>query len=267
MGEHMRRAWEDFLAAECAVHPTLLVLDDLQWGDLPTVRLIGAALGSLKSLPWMVLSLARPEVYELFPKLWVERDAQQIRLDQLTRRAGERLVRQVLDASVDAQTVERLVAMADGNAFYLEELIRAEAEGKGDVVPETVVSMVEARLEALEAEARRVLRAASIFGEVFWQGGVEALLGGARRGAQADEWISLLVEREILVQRPESRFPGELELSFQHALLREGAYAMLIEADRILGHKLAAAYLEAVGETDSTVIAAHRERGKERGKK
>jgi eukaryotic-like serine/threonine-protein kinase len=263
MGEQMRRAWEDFLAAECAVHPTLIVLDDLHWGDLPTVRFIGAALGSLKSLPWMVLALARPEVHELFPKLWVERDAQQIRLDQLTRRASERLVRQVLGLSVDPHTVERLVAMADGNAFYLEELIRAVAEGKDTALPETVVAMVEARIEALEAEARRVLRAASVFGEVFWQGGVEALLGGARRGAQADQWISLLVEREVLVNRPESRFPGETEYAFRHALLREGAYAMLTEDDRILGHKLAVAYLEARGESDPMVLAEHCERGKE----
>jgi eukaryotic-like serine/threonine-protein kinase len=263
MGEQMRRAWEDFLAAECGAHPILIVLDDLHWGDLPTVRFIGAAMGNLKSLPWMVLALARPEVHELFPKLWVERDAQQIRLDQLTRRAGERLVRQVLGPSVEPQTVERLVAMADGNAFYLEELIRAVAEGKGEALPDTVVAMVEARIEALEAEARRVLRAASVFGEVFWQSGVEALLGGARRGVQADQWISLLVDREVLVQRLESRFPGEAEFSFRHALLREGAYAMLTEDDRILGHKLAASYLEARGESDPMMLAEHCERGKE----
>ena len=48
-----------------------------------------------------------------------------------------------------------LVERADGNAFYLEELIRAAAEGKGADLPETVLAMVQARLEALDAEARR----------------------------------------------------------------------------------------------------------------
>jgi eukaryotic-like serine/threonine-protein kinase len=260
MSEQMMRAWEDFIAAECAAHPTLIVLDDLHWGDPQTVRFIGAALASLKSIPWMVLGLARPEVHELFPKLWVERDAQQIRLDQLTRRAGERLVRQVLGPSVDPQTVERLLAMADGNPFYLEEPIRAVAQGKGDALPETVVAMVESRIEAFEAEARRVLRAASVFGEVFWQGGVEALLGDVPRGGKADQWISLLVAREVLVHRPGSRYPGETELAFRHALLRAGAYAMLTERDRVLGHKLAAAYLEVQGESDPMVLAEHRTR-------
>jgi hypothetical protein len=264
--EQMRRAWEDFLEAECAAHPVLILLDDLQWGDLPTVRFIGAALGDRKSLPWMVLALARPEIHELFPRLWVERDAQQIRLDQLTRRASERLIKEVLGPAVPPETVERLVAMADGNAFYLEELIRAVVEGKGAALPETVVAMVEAKLEGLEAEARRVLRAASIFGEVFWQGGVEALLGGARRGAQVGEWLSLLVEREVLVQRPESRFSGEVELAFRHALLREGAYAMLTEEDRVLGHKLAAEFLEAQGARDPRMLAKHHERIRDHGR-
>ena len=265
MGEQVQRAWEDFVAAECAAHPVLILLDDLHWADHPSLRFISAALANLKSLPWMVLGLARPEIHELFPRLWVERDAQQIRLDQLTRKAGERLIRQALGhgSAVPKELVERLLAMADGNAFYLEELIRAVAQGKRDALPETVVAMVEAGLESLEAEARRVLRAASIFGEVFWQGGVEALLGGATRGAHAGEWLSLLVDREVLVVQPESRFPGETELRFRHTLLREGAYAMLTESDRVLGHRLAAAYLEAQGESDALVLAEHWERGRE----
>ena len=75
--------------------------------------------------------------------------------------------------------MERLVNRAEGNAFYLEELIRAVAEGKDAALPETVLAMVETRLARLPFEARRVLRAASVFGEVCWEGGVIVLLGGA----------------------------------------------------------------------------------------
>ncbi|MFS8071112.1 MAG: ATP-binding protein, partial [Byssovorax sp.] len=171
MGDQMRRAWEDFLRAESSAQPVLLVLEDLHWGDLPTVRFVDAALRDLKNQPWMVLALARPEVHELFPKLWAERGVQEMRLKELTGKACEKLIRQVLGASVGADTVERLIAQADGHAFFLEELIRAVAEGKGAALPETVLAMVEARLEGLETEARRVLRAASIFGEVFWHSG------------------------------------------------------------------------------------------------
>jgi serine/threonine protein kinase/tetratricopeptide (TPR) repeat protein len=263
MGDQMRRAWEDFLRAECSAQPVLLVLEDLHWGDLPTVRFVDAALRDLRNQPLMVLALARPEVHELFPKLWADRGVQEMRLKELTSKASERLIRQVLGSAVSVETVERLVAQADGHAFFLEELIRAVAEGKGAALPETVLAMVEARLEGLEAEARRVLRAASIFGEVFWHGGIASLLGGPGRSHKTQDWLAALVEREVLVRRDESRFPGEQEFAFRHALLREGAYAMLTDGDRVLGHKLAAHWLDQVGEHDPMVLAEHLERGRD----
>jgi hypothetical protein len=262
MGEQMRRAFLDLLRAEAARQPVLLVLEDLHWGDLPTVRFVDAALRDLGDRPWMVLALARLEVHELFPQLWVERGAQHVGLKPLTRRASEQLARQVLGDAVGADTIERLVTQADGHAFYLEELIRAVAERKGAALPETVLAMVQARLEALDPEARRVLRAASIFGEVAWPGGVAALLGDAPP-ERAGEWLARLVDLEVLVRRPESRFPGEPELAFRHALLREGAYAMLTDDDRRLGHRLAAAWLAEHGEGDAMVLAEHCERGGE----
>ncbi|HWO22540.1 MAG TPA: protein kinase [Kofleriaceae bacterium] len=146
MNEQMRKAWMDFLQVETAVHPVLLVLEDLHWGDFGTVRFIETALRERNKQPWMVLAFARPEVYEVFPRLWAERNVQEIRLKTLGRKAGERLVRQVLGDSVEPETIERLVKQADGNAFYLEELIRAVAEGKESALPETVLAMVETRL-------------------------------------------------------------------------------------------------------------------------
>jgi eukaryotic-like serine/threonine-protein kinase len=61
--------------------------------------------------------------------------------------------------------------------------------------------------------------------------------------------------------RPDSRFPGEREFVFLHALLREGAYASLTEDDRRLGHRLAGDWLERRGEIDPMVLASHFERG------
>jgi tetratricopeptide (TPR) repeat protein len=260
MGGQVRRAWEDFLRAECAAQPVLLVLEDLHWGDLPTVQFVDSALRSLKKLPLMVLAMARPQVHEMFPKLWAERDLHEVRLNALPRKASERLVRQVLGDAVAPETVDRLVRQADGHAFYLEEVIRAYAEGKGDALPETVLAMVQVRLEGLDGEARRVLRAASVFGEVFWPGGVAALLGGGPRSLRAKDWLQTLVEEEVLMLRPDSRFTGEAELAFRHALLREGAYAMLTEKDRALGHRLAAEWLQEAGENDPIVLAEHFER-------
>jgi hypothetical protein len=120
-------------------------------------------------------------------------------------------------ASCGSDTVKRLVKQADGNAFYLEELIRAVAEGKDAALPDTVLAMVEARLARLPFEARRVLPAASVFGEVCWESGVALLLGGAMTATAVGEWLTRMVEQEVLVARPDSRFLGERELAFRHA--------------------------------------------------
>jgi eukaryotic-like serine/threonine-protein kinase len=258
MSEQMRRAWLDFLDAETAAHPVLLVLEDLHWGDFGTVRFLDTALRDRSERPWMVLALARPEVFEVFPRLWAERqNVQEIRLKELSRKAGERLVRQVLGDTVGPETIEHLVRQAEGNAFYLEELIRAAAEGKDGALPDTVLAMVDARLGRLTVEARRVLRAASVFGEVCWESGVVVLLNGVMAAATVSEWFTRLVEQEVLAVRPDSRFPGERELVFRHALLREGAYASLTEDDKRLGHRLAGGWLERHGEADPMVLANH----------
>ncbi|HEX3477091.1 MAG TPA: hypothetical protein VHT91_18835, partial [Kofleriaceae bacterium] len=163
--------------------------------------------------------------------------------------------------------VERLARQADGNAFYLEELIRTAAEGKDGgkdaALPQTVLAMVETRLARLPFEARRVLRAAGVFGEVCWEDGVIAVLDGIMPAPIVAEWVARLVEHEMLVVRPDSRFPGERELAFRHALLREGAYATLTDDDRGLGHRRAGDWLEQRGEANPMVLAGHLERGGE----
>ncbi|UQA56005.1 serine/threonine-protein kinase [Polyangium aurulentum] len=260
MNDRMFGAFLDFISAECEAHPTLLVLEDLHWGDHPTVQFLDRALRERAESPLFVLALARPEVYERFPQLWAGRTVYDIRLNQLSKKASERLARHVLGERVAPGTLERLVRLSEGNAFYLEELIRATAEGKGADLPETVVAMVQSRLGGLDEASRRLLRAASVFGEVFWAGGVAALVGASERGA---ERLLDLAQRELVMHRAEGRFPGEEELAFRHALVREGAYGMLTEEDRTLGHRLAGEWLERRGEQDALVLAEHFERGGE----
>ncbi|UQA63043.1 serine/threonine-protein kinase [Polyangium aurulentum] len=263
MAEQIRVAFEDFMAAQCAAGPLVVVLEDLHWGDTPSVRLLDRALGALRDRPFALVALARPEVYDVFPRLWEGRSIDEMRLGEMGRRAAENLARNALGDAVDTALVARIVDLAAGNAFYLEELIRAVAEGRGGALPETVLGMVESRLAALEPEARRVLRAASVFGEVFWTGGIAALLGVEPGTAPSMAWLDRLVDREVLVRRRASRFAGEVELCFRHALLREGAYATMTAADRALGHRLAAEWLERAGEADPLVLATHFERAGE----
>jgi len=263
MLDQVRAAFVDFLSAECAANPVLLIIEDLQWGDLPSVRLLDAALRDIKEKSFFILALARPEVHERFPKLWAGRRTQEIVLVELAKKASDRLVRQALGEKAQQDLVDRIVAQAQGNTFYLEELVRAAAEGRGEEFPETIVAMVQSRLHSLEDGDRRILRAASIFGDVFWADGLRALLGKTEAISTAKDKLNRLVEREILSVRRESRFSGDDEYAFRHALVREGAFAMLTPEDRTLGHKLAGEWLEGRGETDPLVLAGHFELGGE----
>lgn len=262
MGDQMRRAWEDLLVAECTAQPVLIVLEDLHWGDLPSVKFLDAVLRNLKDEPIMVLALARPDVHDLFPKLWQDRSLQIIRLSELTRRACETLIRAVLGDDVSADLSARLADRSKGNAFYLEELIRAEAEGT-KVLPGTVLAMVQARMHALPSELRRVLRAASVFGELFWPRGVASLLAGLVVERDVEDALEALVTREVIARRLDRKFPLEDEYVFRHDLVQEAAYMMLTDADRVLAHRLAGDWLERAGERDHAVLAQHFERGAE----
>jgi predicted ATPase len=165
LSHRITQALVGFLEAEAAVAPLLLVLDDLQWSDAATIALIDAALRELEASPLFVLALARPEVRELFPELWASR-LTVMPLRPIGGVPAARFVRQMLGDAVSNDSIERIVSRAGGNALFLEELIRA-SEARHDMVPETVLVMLQARIGVLPSAVRRVLRAASVLGESF----------------------------------------------------------------------------------------------------
>jgi tetratricopeptide (TPR) repeat protein len=260
MGDQVRAAWHDFVRAEADAAPLLIVLEDLHWADARTVALVDATLRSLADRPLMVLALARPDVRELFPNVWAERDVQEIRLAPLTTRAATSLVRAVLGDGVSEERASRMVALAAGNALALEELVRAAASGSTEDVPATVAALAQARFGALEEESRRVLRAGSVFGQSFWSKGVASLLGEADLSV-VDARLAKLEAQELVAPALVSRFAGEREWAFRHALSADAAYAALTEDDRRLGHRLAGAWLERAGERDAIVVANHFDTG------
>jgi tRNA A-37 threonylcarbamoyl transferase component Bud32 len=265
MADQIGLAFAELLRAWCARRPVMLVLEDLHWGDTASVQLVDHALRRLAGQPLFVLALARPEVHERFPDLWSRRHPTEIHLPPLPSRASAKLVHEIMGDDVQDEDVERIVERAEGNVFYLEELIREAAERRrrrsrppsprAYDVPETVVAMVQARLERLEPTARKVLRAASVFGEVFPCDGVGILVGEA--SSTLEQTVSELMKNETLAPAELGDDAGSSrELVFRHSLLRAAAYATLTDEDRMLGHRLAAGWLEDRGE-DPEVVALH----------
>ncbi len=254
-----------WLKAECDQHPVLLMLEDLHWSDGPSIYLMKEVLRELSDHPLMVLALARPEVKELFPRLWAQ-NLQEVPLRGLSQKASARLAREVLGAQVPAAVVSRLVELAAGNALFLEELIRSVAEGHGEAPPGSVLAMLQSRLQRLEPESRRIALAASIFGRTFWTGGVRAIVEPALSSEELARGLRQLVELEVVQQQPGSRFPTEPEYRFHHALVRDAAYSLVLDSLRTAGHLQAGMWLEAAGESEPIVLAEHYKLGGQKQK-
>ncbi|MFO0577421.1 MAG: AAA family ATPase [Polyangia bacterium] len=250
------------LRAECQSQPVLLLIDDGQWLDGATVRLIEHLLGALADSPLFVLVTARPELLERFPGLWRQRAVQEIRLRGLSRRATERLVAATLALPASSPTVLRIVEQSAGSPLLIEELIRAAAAGRGEELPETVLAIGQARMARLDRLQRRVLRAASVLGGTLCPACVRALLPDVEPAA-VTQALQALVDAEVLVPVPESRCADDPELRFRYAPLRDAAYELLTDAERARLHRTAARFLESQRESDTALIAGHYQRGGE----
>ncbi len=261
MREQMARSLEWAIGAECERAPLALVIEDAHWSDEASVRMIEGVIAACGERRLAVITAARPEVRERFSRLFCADRGIELSLGELSRGASVALARSALGSTAAQDEVDALVARSAGNAFFLEELIRGFAEhGSLSTLPDSVAAMVSARFERLDERARRVLRAASVFGRTFWASAVAALLG-PDSAPSVDESIDRLLRQEVIGRRGSGRFAGEREYVFRHAILGDVAYEALTDEDRALGHKLAARWLDRQGGVEPAVLAMHYERG------
>jgi predicted ATPase len=258
MADQLRMAWIDWLEAACNRHPVMLVLDDLHWGDSASVAFAETALRVLHDKPLLLIALAQPEVDRRFMNLWRERSPQRIHLAPLSSRQSQRLVEYV-DGSLSAAVVREMVERAQGNPFWLEELLRVVLGG-GDIGQqrsETALGMLQNRLHALDPGVKLVLGACSVLGRGFRVDAVQAMVDSDGH-LDVECCLDLLEEQEILYSHA---CTAGREFFFRHGLVRQAAYEMLSREERRLGHLWAGRFLEEMGEPDARVLAEHFERG------
>src|SRR5262249_13373946 len=150
-------------------------------------------------------------------------------LSPLSPHAADRLVAAALPQA-EPTVRGAIVQRAGGNALFLEELIRATAEGR-DELPLSVQALVQLRLDRMSSGVREALRAAAVFGQSFWTAGVEALL----EKTIANE-LNELEASEIITHHSNSRIAGHAEWMFRQALVCDAAYASILEEDRAALH-------------------------------
>jgi hypothetical protein len=239
----LEKALLEWLAGLAATEPVVLVCDDLQWADPASAELLGRALQELRDRPLLVAGFGRPELDVQFPRLWRARDVQRTRLAPLSQKSGAALLRWHLPEAT-TEAADHVLDRWEGNPFFLAELAEAVRAGSF-AVPDSVLGTVEARLFALDEEPRRVLRAASLYGDTF---DIEAVLSqlGLKGRAALEENLNVLVERDLV-----RRIGGEPggAFAFRQVLVREAAFAMLTAADRAVGVARARQWLAEAGKT------------------
>ena len=265
MGAQIRRAFEEWLAAETMQRPIVIVLEDLDDGDKPSLEVIEAARKNLADSPLLVVATGRPALTGLVP-FFGERNVTQVELGPLPAAAAEQVVREALageGVSVPPAPVEVLLQRSLGNAFHLQELARAGTAAQRDTLSGSAQAVARAVIEGLGPRARRVMCAASVIGNVFWEGAVASVLTGATLTTELNSLldnraaIAELCDRDLLRPVSNRPFPKQNQFGFRHDLLREAAYESLDPAERALFHARAGQWLERSGEADAGTLAEH----------
>jgi len=233
-----------FLEALAREQPTLLVLEDLQWADQSLLELVGSLVVRLTDAPLLILALAREEFLDDQPD-WARLPRHMtVQLDALGSGHANDLVRRLLPRTLEDDSIaSRVERAAGGNPLLIEELAAWLSEGEASEpaeLPTNVKTMIAARLDRLPAPERQLILNASVIGEVFWRGSLEAL----GTPGPLPELLQSLEIRDLIRRMPESRIEGEQELTFKHGLIQEVAYSTLPMAARRQRHAAVARFIE-----------------------
>lgn len=257
-----------FLAEISLEAPIVMLLDDIHWADSGSLELVEYLAKLETDLPLFILCAARPSLDELHPN-WGSGFplCETVTIKSLDVNASRELVNNILQnvSDLPGELVEIVARNAEGNPFYLEELIKVLIEDgvivKGEEdwqilpqsltqlrVPATLTGILQARLDRLPATENEVLERAAVIGRTFWDAAVEAMRGSeAARSVTGDAEVrsalSALRNKELVFSHQPSTFASAQEYIFKHAILREVTYERVLKARRKLYHRLAADWL------------------------
>lgn len=255
----------EFFGAAASDMPTVLFLEDIHWADDKSLDLINHIVRSKRGLKLLIVCLARPALFERRPPLWTERHEfhTYVELRPLTRKDTRKLACDILCQldDIPGELLDRIVNTADGNPFYVEELIKMMLddgvllnEGKrwrvetGRLsslkIPPTLTGVLQARLDTLSPEERTVLQRASVVGRIFWDSAVAQLQAdGEQMPGNTRESLNRLRRRELIRGREQSAFDGAKEYIFNHTILRDVTYESVLRRQRRVYHSQIADWL------------------------
>ena len=243
-------AFSSVLARAAHGPPAVLVLDDLQWADRPTLLLLGHIVRSPEESPLLILGTYREtELGHRHPlgttlvDLRQEQLVERIRLKGLRDRDVELLIRDFIGREPPPDLATTVHEETQGNPFFVGEVLRHMAEsGAEDLrevgIPEEVKDAIGRRLARLGETTAQVLTLASVIGRQFELGVLEALQ------EVPGEELLVALEEAVRVRIIEEE-PGAFgRYRFAHTLTRDTLYEGLTTTRRLLLHRRIAAVLE-----------------------
>ncbi|MFQ6014971.1 MAG: tetratricopeptide repeat protein, partial [Anaerolineae bacterium] len=258
-------AMRQLFLSEAARQPLVLILDDLHWVDKPSLDLLLFLLGTVEQAPIMVYCISRPEdgqAHQEIAKIATSTYADRfttLRLKRLTSLESTELVGSLLTIAELPDSLRQMISdKAEGNPFYLEELIRMfidrgiirrtdnrwqmapDADLKEIEVPSTLQGLILARIDSLDDDPKYTVQCASVIGRTFQYPVLDSVRNGTAPASLENDLNEL--ERHDLI-RLRSQLP-ELEYIFKHILTQETVYRTLLIRKRQKLHQRVGEALE-----------------------
>ncbi len=268
-GLRLAEAVHALLAALTAERPVLLVLEDLQWADADSLRLLRRVAGTVHATGAVLVVTTRTVEADLTTDVidtlgvLARCDPVRIALCGLSCDDLDALARARLGRALEPDAVAAVHERTDGNPFHAGELLRLLAADGHDItadavrslqVPDGVRDVVRRRLGALPEDTRSVLAVCAVAGRRFPLDIVEDVLDLDQ--SVVDGALDLALLHDLI--RPDTA-AGQLQ--FSHALVREVVYGLVPPRRRARLHALVAQSLEQqrIGRIDAhlTELAEH----------
>ncbi|HWH84961.1 MAG TPA: adenylate/guanylate cyclase domain-containing protein [Burkholderiaceae bacterium] len=240
-------------------NPVVLELEDLHWADSESLDFLAYLAEVDRDVPMLMLAFCRPALFERRAHWCAERLHTRIDLTPLGRGSSRALAHELLKKlpEVPAALRELVIGGAEGNPFYMEELVKMLID-QGAIetgepwrvdaqrllltqVPATLTGVLQARLDSLPEPERVTLQQASVIGAVFWDRALLAL------NDDAGHTLPALVRRELALPRAAaSGDDDELrEYAFKHQILHQVTYATVLKRTKRQLHGQLAHWLAA----------------------
>ncbi|HEU5346696.1 MAG TPA: adenylate/guanylate cyclase domain-containing protein [Ktedonobacterales bacterium] len=272
--EGAQRAWRVFFEALADSRGLVAMIDDVHWADDALLDLLADVVSHASGVSLLFVLTARPDLIERRPT-WGggRRNYVTLGLDPLSPDDAALLLDALLPGSaVPASLRQSILERADGNPFYVEEIVRMlvdrgalapdgaggwrvapewenSDEIRNPVIPDTVQGVLAARLDLLSPVERDVLQHAAVIGRYFWP---SALLNLARhlRPDELAAALDSLTTKELIRTSERTTVtiatPGETAYTFNHGLTREVVYSAIPRTRRAHEHMRIAEWLQSI---------------------